>query len=307
MKNRRELIIVCTVLTVLTLLSGLGYTLIVKQDLNPLIINTYIAVFYMPTPLYTLLLASLILRQNLFKSLVDLKVVTIRSLGFTAMLFLAWLVITVALTLVLSQVASDQVAPFISSTSGLQENIESTLETTIPDDEVPPVSVFVVATIVGTITAGMTINAIFALTEEILWRGYLFTRLKNLNRSIITLIIGIVWGLWHAPLIWQGYNYGQSGSIIAVMFFVVFCIAFSDVFDKLVKITQSVLMAAILHGMFNAYAASFILLLNTPNLYIDGPVGLLSIISLILLAIILRTNEKRFTTLLQTEDVSTAS
>lgn len=81
---------------------------------------------------------------------------------------------------------------------------------------------------------GVFINSIVgflpALGEEICWRGYL---LGNLAEEIgifeATLLTGVIWSLWHTPLILiLGYDYGirypDPRSFMAVLVFTVFCI-----------------------------------------------------------------------------------
>ena len=55
--------------------------------------------------------------------------------------------------------------------------------------------------------AGPTINAIVALGEELGWRGLLMHELKSLGFWRSSFAIGFFWGLWHLPMIVNGYNY----------------------------------------------------------------------------------------------------
>lgn len=47
----------------------------------------------------------------------------------------------------------------------------------------------------------LSTNMLFSLGEELYWRGYLWTKLKELGTFKALSIIGIAWGLWHFPLI----------------------------------------------------------------------------------------------------------
>ena len=49
--------------------------------------------------------------------------------------------------------------------------------------------------------AGITINAVVAFGEELMWRGFLLKELKGKGIWRASLIIGSIWGIWHAPLI----------------------------------------------------------------------------------------------------------
>ena len=49
--------------------------------------------------------------------------------------------------------------------------------------------------------------AIVAFGEEYGWRGYLQSELFKLGRVRGVLLLGVIWGAWHWPLILMGYNY----------------------------------------------------------------------------------------------------
>ena len=57
------------------------------------------------------------------------------------------------------------------------------------------------------------INSLFAFGEEFGWRGYLLPKLLPLGERRAALAVGVVWGVWHWPIIAMGYDYGgTSGS-----------------------------------------------------------------------------------------------
>ncbi|MDD3193727.1 MAG: CPBP family glutamic-type intramembrane protease [Oscillospiraceae bacterium] len=108
--------------------------------------------------------------------------------------------------------------------------------------------------------AGGIINLPFALGEELGWRGYLLPQLcKNMPAGKAVLLSGIIWGLWHAPMIAMGHNYGVGyptapwGGILAM---IVFCIVGGTFFSYLALQTKSALPAALGHGALNAFAAA---------------------------------------------------
>jgi len=49
--------------------------------------------------------------------------------------------------------------------------------------------------------AGVTINAVFGFGEELGWRGLLQKELGFMGFWKSSLTIGLVWGIWHAPII----------------------------------------------------------------------------------------------------------
>jgi membrane protease YdiL (CAAX protease family) len=138
----------------------------------------------------------------------------------------------------------------------------------------PPPLVLILASIWAAIIAGWTINGLFAMGEEYGWRGLLWQETKHLGILKANIIVGAVWGFWHAPLIVQGYNYpGQPGLGIVLM--MLFTIGFSFTLTALREITNSVWPAAAAHGMFNGLAVLVMIFLLKGNMLVAGPIGIL--------------------------------
>ena len=105
--------------------------------------------------------------------------------------------------------------------------------------------------IVAIVLIGATVNALVAFGEEFGWRGYLLWELAPLGFWKASVAIGAVWGLWHAPVVLAGHNY-PSFPFVGVVAFTITCIAMAPLFTYLVVRSESVLPAAIFHGVFNA-------------------------------------------------------
>ncbi|MXV63003.1 CPBP family intramembrane metalloprotease [Natronorubrum sp. JWXQ-INN-674] len=101
---------------------------------------------------------------------------------------------------------------------------------------------------------GATINAVFAFGEEFGWRGVLLTILAPLGFWKASAVIGLFWGVWHAPIILEGYNF-PNNPVLGVGVMTVACIAMSPVYTYVTVAAKSVLAPAIFHGTFNAFAA----------------------------------------------------
>ncbi len=71
----------------------------------------------------------------------------------------------------------------------------------------PPPALFWPALFLTTILLSPWINGLFGFGEELGWRGYLLPKLMPLGRVKATLLLGLIWGIWHAPLIAVGFNY----------------------------------------------------------------------------------------------------
>jgi membrane protease YdiL (CAAX protease family) len=91
-----------------------------------------------------------------------------------------------------------------------------------------------------------------AAGEEIGWRGYMLTRLIDAGLPKPILASGLIWGLWHVPLILGGvYLVGPPPVLVAVLWMVT-ATAFSFVFARLRLETGSVWPAIMLHSAWNA-------------------------------------------------------
>lgn len=98
------------------------------------------------------------------------------------------------------------------------------------------------------------INAIPALGEELGWRGWLLPQLLPLGTIPALLISGLIWGLWHAPLVLLGYNYPGVPGWLGVILMVGMCTVVGAIFGWLRIRSGSIWPAALAHGSFNASA-----------------------------------------------------
>jgi uncharacterized protein len=96
-----------------------------------------------------------------------------------------------------------------------------------------------------------------ALGEEIGWRGFLVPEMsKTMSFTSTALISGIVWSLWHYPiLIWGDYNAGTA-TWYALTCFTVMVVALSFVFAWMRLKSGSLWTAAMLHASHNLYIQS---------------------------------------------------
>jgi membrane protease YdiL (CAAX protease family) len=103
-------------------------------------------------------------------------------------------------------------------------------------------------------TYGIVRSVASALGEEIGWRGFLVPELsKTTSFTVTSLISGIVWSLWHYPiLIFSDYNAGTP-TWYGLTCFTVMVISISFVFAWMRLKSGSLWTAAILHGSHNLY------------------------------------------------------
>jgi membrane protease YdiL (CAAX protease family) len=126
------------------------------------------------------------------------------------------------------------------------------------------------------------LNGVFTLGEEFGWRAYLQPKLMPLGFRKAMLLGGVIWGLWHAPVIAMGHNYGFDypgapwSGILAMTFFT---IVVGTVLGWLTLRGKSVWPAVIGHAAINGIASIGFIFINTqatPNPLLGPlPVGLI--------------------------------
>lgn len=147
-------------------------------------------------------------------------------------------------------------------------------------------------TIVGSLFAGLTINALLALGEEIAWRGFLPRVMPDWGFWKKSLVIGIIWGFWHMPLILMGHNYPDH-PIAGVFMMVLLCVVMTPVFLYLREKSGSTVVAAIAHGTLNGSAGISVMYLAGGNDLLCGTTGLVGIIIFVILDLLVYFLKKR--------------
>ena len=128
------------------------------------------------------------------------------------------------------------------------------------------------------LVAGPFINLIGTFGEEFGWTGYLLPSLLPLGRWRAVGIYGVIWGLWHAPIIAGGFNY-PGHPIAGVIFMCAFTTALGLIQCSLLLRYRSVLLTSFFHAAINAEARGIWLLLVTGvSTLWGGPVGLVGIL-----------------------------
>jgi uncharacterized protein len=118
-------------------------------------------------------------------------------------------------------------------------------------DAASPAVVFVVnLTVVATVVT--LLSARTAAGEEFGWRGYMLTRLIHAGVPRPVLVSGLIWGVWHVPLILGGAYLAGPPPLLAAALWMVTATAFSFVFARLRLETGSVWPAVALHAAWNA-------------------------------------------------------
>lgn len=89
------------------------------------------------------------------------------------------------------------------------------------------------------------------LGEEFGWRGYALPTLsQHIGWRWASLVVGVVWAIWHLPLFWMP---GTAQTALPLLPFLAGTVALSVVFARLAVNTRfSVLPAILMHGAINA-------------------------------------------------------
>ena len=119
----------------------------------------------------------------------------------------------------------------------------------IPEATSPAVVFLINLTVAATIVT--VYSARTAAGEEIGWRGYMLTRLVDAGVRKPILTSGVIWGVWHVPLLGGVYLVGPP-PLLAALLWMVTATAFSFVFARVRLETGSVWPAITLHSAWNA-------------------------------------------------------
>ena len=118
-------------------------------------------------------------------------------------------------------------------------------------DKLGGLHVVLVLQVVQGALMGPLLNVPVIFGEEWGWRGYLLPRLLPLGQWRAFVIGGVIWGLWHAPLILLGYNYPQH-PVPGILFFTVVCVLLGILLGWMRLATGSIWPAVLAHGSLNS-------------------------------------------------------
>ena len=157
----------------------------------------------------------------------------------------------------------------------------------------PPLKVLIIGQTITAVLFGPILNFITCFGEEWGWRGYLLPKMAaKIPRTPMLLITGTIWGLWHAPIIAMGHNYGTDYwgyPVVGIAVMCIFCIALGTIFSYLCIKTQSCIPGVIAHGAINSFAGAGLFFAATNDNAILGPTpaGIIGGLGLIIAAIII--------------------
>lgn len=101
--------------------------------------------------------------------------------------------------------------------------------------------------------------------EEYGWRGYLQTELTGIVGKVKTvLLVGLIWGVWHAPVVAMGHNY-PGYPVEGILLMTAYTVTLSVLFGLAFLKSGSVWLVSYIHGVNNQSASFFYALYCTPT------------------------------------------
>lgn len=273
--NRAFLFIAITY--IISFAYALAYTNLVADKTH----NIYFMLFgalYMFIPM----ISAIIIEKGIYKNKIKELFV---SFKINRWFFVAWLLFPV---IILANIGISLLFPDLSFSSEMNGFIERFEDILSPEElmeakaslKIAPSTIIAISLIQGLI-AGATINAVAGFGEELGWRGFLLKELKHLSSAKASLIIGVVWGIWHFPMILLGHNYPQHPQI-GVAMMIIFTVLLTPIFIYITIKSGSVIAASILHGTLNALAGLSIMFVEGGSDLVVGITGLTGFITIIL-------------------------
>ena len=135
------------------------------------------------------------------------------------------------------------------------------------------------------ISTGLVVGTLFALGEEIGWRGYMLPRL--LTRGVVPamLLVGFLHGIWHLPLMLTTDYYHNSGDPLLVVPLFLVTLTLAGVFYGFLRLwTGSVWPVAIAHAVVNMIWEIMTEMTQTKSAlvleYVGGESGVIMIVGL---------------------------
>ena len=127
---------------------------------------------------------------------------------------------------------------------------------------------------------------LFGFGEEYGWRGYLQGELVKLGKIRGILIVGMIWGIWHWPVIWMGHNY-PGYPLWGTFLMTGYTILLGFILGYVMLKTRAIWLVAFLHALNNqvfSYLAAMVHMPNHPIFSFGlGFYGILTMIPIVLL------------------------
>jgi uncharacterized protein len=136
---------------------------------------------------------------------------------------------------------------------------------------------------------GTVVGMAFAFGEELGWRGYMLTRLIDARLPRPVLLSGVLWGLWHAPLILTGQYAAGPYPALSVVVFGVDILAAAYLFAYVRLRSGSVWPAVLAHASWNAIIQGvFDRSTANPGIWVGESGVLVALANILVVAVLVR-------------------
>ena len=140
---------------------------------------------------------------------------------------------------------------------------------------IPLFAIIILQFVQGIIIAPI-INSFFTFGEEFGWRGYLLQKLLPMGTRKAVLLLGLIWGIWHAPVIAMGHNYGFDYPIfpwLGILAMIWFTIVVGIFLAWVTIRANSVWPAVIGHAVINGITGISVLMSKGEPSTLIGPLA----------------------------------
>lgn len=156
---------------------------------------------------------------------------------------------------------------------------------------------FIALQLVAGVLISPIANSLATFGEEFGWRAYLLPKLVPLGGRKAMVLIGIIWGIWHWPVIFMGYEYGfnyPGYPWAGPLLFLWVTLGLGIFLGWLTLHAKSIWPAVIGHAAINGIAAAAVLATTGhPNRLLGPlPVGIIGFMGFALLAIAIFVSPK---------------
>ncbi len=256
-------------------------------------IKSITAVFLLVGYMYMPALSALLVQKYIYKE----AMIKPLRISFRLNIYFLWaLLIPLILVLVATGIGflfkSVTYTPDMSGMFELYKNKLSPEDLAKIQDSIKTLPINPIWIVIGQgLIAAVTVNALAAFGEELGWRGFLLSELKTLSYFKASLVIGIIWGLWHAPIILMGHNYAEHPQW-GVLFMIIFCTLYTFLLVYMTLKAKSVIAASVMHGSINAFFGITIMLSSGGTDLSNGIAGAAGFITLALAIVLLFIYDK---------------
>lgn len=293
--NTKKILLYCLFAFGISWLTALGLYLS-GVSYGSTLSTALIAVLYMPGPAFaTLIVQKGIYRGSLSAYGLRLKNISVKWMLLIPLVFLGLLALTY-LAIYLGSLFEPGFGQLVFSGEYISGKIAELLaEQGLEGTEIPymPAATFIAVVLIGGLIGGYTINLPFMLGEELGWRGLMTEETKGLGFWKSNLLIGTIWGFWHAPIILMGHNY-PSYPYLGIGMMVAFTISLSFPFAYLRYKTRTVFGPAVIHGMINGTAALFLFTVAGAHELLGSLAGVAGIVAGLIVTLLIALFDREF-------------